>query len=194
MALYAYEALKGDGTRVRGVIDAPSTAGVKEHLKRQGLFPVSVTLATEGAQQSWWQWLNTRGVTTKEKILFTRQLSVLVRSGTPLLQALTLLVDQFEGRMRTVLVRIKDDIKEGAALADSLEKYPKIFDTIYVQLVRAGEASGRLEQILERLTDYLEKQDKLAKQVKGALVLPHDPIDSCCACNGGAFGLSWCPP
>ena len=63
----------------------------------------------------------------------------------PLLQALELLVDQFEGQLHTVLVTVKDDIKEGISFADALKKYPKIFDNIYVQLVRAGEASGKLK-------------------------------------------------
>ena len=67
--------------------------------------------------------------------------------------------------MRTILVRIKDDVKEGTSLADALSKYPKVFEKIYIQLVRAGEATGKLEVILQRLTTYLERREELSKKV-----------------------------
>lgn len=172
MALYSYEAFSKDGKRVHGVLDASSIARVKEQLAKQGLFPIKIEPAREEARYGLLRRLFMRGVTIKTKILFTKQFAILLKSGVPLLQAIELLIDQFEGRMRTILVAIKDDIKEGIALADALKKYPRVFETIYVQLVRAGEASGRLEVVLERLTDYLEKREALAKKVKGALQSP----------------------
>ena len=153
-------------------MDASSVAAVKEGLSKQGLFPTSITLATEAARYSWWQRLFMPSVTLKDKILFSKQLAVLLKAGTPVLQALELLIQQFEGRMRAMLVAIKDDVKGGSSLADALKKYPSVFDTIYVQLVRAGEASGRLEQVLDRLTDYLERRDALQKEVRNALIMP----------------------
>src|SRR5690606_17028468 len=78
----------------------------------------------------------------------------------------------FEGQMRTILVRIKDDIKEGTSLAEALSKYPATFEKIYVQLVRAGEATGKLETILQRLTQYLERREELSKKVSSAMQQP----------------------
>jgi type II secretory pathway component PulF len=88
------------------------------------------------------------------------------------LQAVELLTDQFEKQLRSMLVSIKDDLKQGSSLADALAKYPKTFDVIYLQLVRAGEASGQLELILDRLTQYMERQEEIAKKVSGALREP----------------------
>jgi type II secretory pathway component PulF len=172
MALYLYQGFSKDGKKVTGYLDASSVQGVRDQLAKQGLFPTSIVLAPTEARQSWWQWLSTRGISVKDKILFTRQLAILLKSGVPLLQAIELLIEQFTGTMHTVLIQIKDSIKEGQSLADALKRYPQIFDNIYVQLVRAGEASGKLEVILDRLTSYLERREALAKKVQGALRQP----------------------
>lgn len=172
MALYSYQAFSKEGKKVTGTIDAPTLASAREKLTAQGVYPISITLATAESTQSWWQRLFTPKVTVKERIIFTKQLAVLLKAGIPLLQSLELLVDQFEGTLRTVLIKVKDDLKEGSSLADALRKYPKVFDTIYVQLVRAGEASGKLETILERLTTYLERREAIAKRIKDALFMP----------------------
>lgn len=172
MALYSYQAFSKDGKKVNGQIDATSLQSVKESLVRQGLFPIKVELAKDQLKQTWYQRLFSRGIKIKDKILFTKQLAVLLKSGIPLLQALELLVDQFEGNLRTMLVTIKDEIKEGTSFADALNKYPKVFDNIYVQLVRAGEASGKLEVILERLTSYMERREQIRKRISSALQYP----------------------
>lgn len=169
MALYFYQAFAKDGKKVSGYIDAPSQQRVKEQLSKRGLFTVTITAASQESRLGFFARLFQRSVTVKEKILLTRQLMILLRSGVPLLQALELLTDQFTGLLRTILVRVKDDIKEGQSLADALRKYPNTFDTIYVQLVRAGEASGKLETILERLVSYMERREELRKQVSEAL-------------------------
>ncbi len=90
----------------------------------------------------------------------------------PILQAIELLIEQFEGGLKNMLVSIKDDVKEGTALADALAKYPKVFENLYIQLVRAGEATGKLEMILERLTVFLERREATAKKVSGAMQQP----------------------
>jgi type II secretory pathway component PulF len=172
MALYAYQAFSKDGKKVKGYVDAPSLQGAREQLTRTGIYPTTITLAPKEGQLSWWSRLFQRSVDAKSKIFFTKQLSVLLKAGIPLLQALDLLVEQTEGKLRTIVIDLKDNIKEGASLADSLSRHPKAFDNTYVQLVRAGEASGRLEFILDRLTNYLEKQQTLAKKIRGALTYP----------------------
>ncbi len=172
MAFYSYQAFSKEGKRVSGYLDAPSAEGVKEQLVRQGLFPIKIAPAQEESRKPWWKRLFAGSVSVKDKILFTRQFSVLLRSGVPLLQALELLSDQFEGPLQSILIAVKDEVKGGSSLADALAKYPKVFDTIYVQLVRAGEASGKLEMILERLISYMERREEIQKKVKNALRYP----------------------
>jgi len=172
MALYFYQAFSKDGKKVSGHIDALSTQSVKEQLAKQGIFPTKIIPATQKSQQSWWSRLFARGISTKDKILFTKQLAILLKSGVPLLQALELLVDHFSGSLHTMLVSIKDDLKEGSSFANALGKFPRTFGNIYVQLVRAGEASGNLEMILDRLTGFLEKRAAMAKRIRGALMYP----------------------
>ncbi len=172
MALYSYEAFSKDGKKVKGVIDATSQAAVREQLARQELYPISIYLATEEKRMGFFKRLMQGGVSLKEKILFTKQLSVLLKSGVPLLQALELLVDQFKGRLHSALIAIKDEVKGGKSLADAMERYPKVFDTIYVQLVRAGEASGKLDSILERLNEYLQRRETIKRRIRGAMQYP----------------------
>jgi len=173
MPLYAYEALSKDGKRSKGVIDATSLQGARQQLTAQGLYLVKLEpTREESAGVSIFKRLFAGKVTVKQKILFTKQLAILLRSGVPLLQAVDLLIEQFEGRLHTMLVTIRDELKEGIALATALQRYPSVFDNIYVQLVRAGEASGNLEVILERLTEFLERQETIAKRIKAALQYP----------------------
>lgn len=172
MALYSYEAFSKDGKKVQGVVDAPSAGALKEQLTRQGLFPTKIEATGGVSTAGFFKRLFEAKVTVKDKILFSKQLAILLKSGIPILQAIELLTEQFEGGMKNMLVRIKDDIKEGSSLADALNKYPKVFEKIYVQLVRAGEATGKLEKILERLTVYLERREQISKKVSGALQQP----------------------
>ncbi|MCX5925615.1 MAG: type II secretion system F family protein [Candidatus Dependentiae bacterium] len=172
MALYAYEAFSKGGKQVQGVLDASSLTSAKEQLSRQGLFPISIVAATQEARYGFFKRLFMRGVSVKDKIIFSKQLAILLKSGVPLLQAFELLIDQFKGRFQAILISIKDELKEGTSLADALIKYPKVFDTIYVQLVRAGEASGQLEAILERLNEYLERREVVKKKLKDAMFMP----------------------
>jgi len=172
MALYSYEAFSKDGKKVHGVIDAPSADALKEQLTRQGLFPIKIESTGGVSTAGFFARLFEAKITTKDKILFSKQLAILLKSGIPILQAIELLIEQFEGSMKNMLVSIKDDIKEGTSLADALSKYPKVFEKIYLQLVRAGEATGKLETILERLTVFLERRETISKKVSGALQQP----------------------
>ncbi len=172
MALYSYEAFTKDGKRIKGTIDASSIAAVKEQLGRQAAYPIVIALATEEARMGFFKRLLQRGISLKDKILFTKQLAVLLKAGVPLLQALELLIEQFKGRLHSVLVTIKDEVRGGISLADAMQKYPRAFDTIYVQLVKAGEASGKLDEILVRLTEYLERRETIKRRIRSALQYP----------------------
>jgi len=172
VALYAYQALNRDGKKVHGQLDAPSEYVVKEQLVKQGLYPIFVTESKEEQARFSLRQLFEKAVTPKEKVLFTKQLATLLKSGVPLLQSLELLIDQFDGRMKRIVIHLKDTIKEGGSLAQGLADYPRVFENIYVQLVRAGEASGRLEIVLDRLTDYLERRSTLNRRIKAAMRQP----------------------
>ena len=165
MALYVYEAFSREGKKLKGQLDAPSQGSARELLQRKGLLPISIMPAHQAAaKESFLQRFFSTSVPLKQKILFTKQLSVLLKSGIPLLQSIELLQDQFEGKMHRILISLKDGLKEGQSLADGLKNYPYVFDTIYIQLVRAGEASGKLELILQRLTQFLERRDELRRK------------------------------
>jgi type II secretory pathway component PulF len=172
MALYHYQALSKNGKRISGSIDATSLKSVQSQLISQGLFPIKVTQPDEARASFSFKSLFERKISIKEKIFFTKQLAVLLKAGIPLVDALSLLAEQSEGGLQKIVITLRDTIKEGKSLADGLAMYPKTFETIYVQLVKAGEASGRLEVVLERLTEYQEERDVLRKKVKGALTYP----------------------
>ncbi len=173
MALYYYKALSKDGKKVSGTLDAPSLSQVREMLVKRGLYPVTISASQEGSNfYKFFRDFFQKNFDSKDLIFFTKQLAVLLKAGVPLLQALELLVEQTEGQLRNIVIDLKDDIKEGKSLAEGLSKYPKIFSNTYVQLVKAGEASGKLESILERLTSYIERAESLRKKINGALTMP----------------------
>jgi len=172
MPLFHYESYSRRGAKVVGVLDAPSAQMAKDILRGQGLMPVKIIEASTTGAQSFWTSLFEKKVDLKTVVLFTKQLSVLLKSSVPLLQALELLIEQFDDPFRRMLVSIKDGVKSGEPLAKELAKYPKIFTNVYIQLVRAGEASGKLDIILLRLTEYLERSAETTKKVKKAMATP----------------------
>lgn len=174
MPLYQYDSFNKRGDRVTGTIDAATPQTAKDLLQGQGLLPVKIVeVIIDGAGQgAWYRDLFEKKVEPKMIILFTKQLSVLLKSAVPLLQSLELLVDQFDGKFRRILIKIKDGVKSGEPLAKELSRYPKLFSNVYVQLVRAGEASGKLDIILMRLTGYLERAENTKKSIKKAMSYP----------------------
>lgn len=171
MPLYKYESYNRRGKKVTGTIDAASQQAAITLLRGQGLMPINVG-ETAQEKASFWKSLFSKKIDIRTKVLFTKQLGVLLKSGVPLLQAIELLTEQFEGEFRRVLISIKDSVKAGESLAEQMGKYPRIFPNVYVQLVRAGEASGKLEVILNRLTSYLEKTEETQKKIKKAMAYP----------------------
>jgi type IV pilus assembly protein PilC len=114
-----------------------------------------------------------QGVSSKRVALFTRQFSVMLDAGLPLVQCLEILGDQEEHRtFREIIQKVRSDVEQGASLADSMKKHPKAFDDLYVNMIAAGEAGGILDIILQRLSVYIEKNVKLKSQVKSALIYP----------------------
>jgi type IV pilus assembly protein PilC len=112
-------------------------------------------------------------ISSKRVAIFTRQFSVMLDAGLPLVQCLEILGDQEENRaFQAMIKQVRTDVESGGSLADSMKKHPKVFDDLYVNMVAAGEAGGILDVILQRLSTYIEKVVKLKSQVKSALIYP----------------------
>lgn len=173
MPFYKYRALNKEGKSASGTLDATSLQEAKDILRSRGLMPIVVEISADSSvSTSFFSRFFERSVNSASRIRFTKQLSVLLRSGVPLLQSIELLADQFEGRLKRILLEIKERLQAGESFGNALASYPKVFSNIYVQLVRAGEASGKLEKILDRLNVYLEKSEETRKRLKKALTYP----------------------
>ena len=174
MPLYQYESYSRRGNQVSGTIDAASEQAAKEILQGQGLLPTKIWEVSGQEGQAGFSFKNLfeKKIDIYNVIIFTKQLGVLLKSSVPLLQSIELLIEQFEGAFQRILIRIKDGIKSGQPLAKELGRYPKVFSSVYIQLVRAGEASGKLDLILLRLTEYLETTEETKKKVKKAMSYP----------------------
>lgn len=172
MALYSYEALDGRGQKLRGNIDASSPAAAKQQLQAQGLYPITITSNGTAASTTLWGRLTARSVNRKDLILFTKQLSTLLRSGIPLVQSLELLIGQMTGTMKNIVVGLKDAVQQGQSLAAAMSQRADTFPNLYIQLIRAGEATGKLETILERLTEYLTREQEIEDRITAATRQP----------------------
>lgn len=173
MSIFKYQAFDYKGKSVSGDFEAFSEAEVRDKLRAQGLLVHKIYRVDSTA--SFFSQINNLfagGVTDKVLIQFTNQLSILLRSGVPLLEAMNLLMQQFDGYFKRIIGKIIEDLKEGVALADAMEKYPKVFSKVYVQLVRAGEASGSLEMVLDRMTSFLERNQQVSGAISKAMAKP----------------------
>lgn len=177
MPVYDYQALDAKGKTVSGIIDADGAQAARQKIRAMGSFPVSVKEITQGesakeTRKSVFQGLFNR-VTPAQVSLWTRQLATLTGAGFPLVTALTTLVSQTKAHGFTKLAaRIKDSIVEGNSFASALTLYPSVFTQIYINMVRAGETSGTLEIVLQRLADIMEKQQELKSRIQTAMAYP----------------------
>jgi general secretion pathway protein F len=172
MAVFEYKAIAKSGKAVRGIIDADSPAAARRMLREQDLYPTGVVegFAKEAASS------DQRGmapVSRRDVAITTRQLAVLLDAGTPLVEALGAIIEQVgNARLKKALYDVRAKVNEGSTLADGLGAHPRIFTELYVNMVRAGESSGALEQVLFRLVDILERQIKLKHRIASTLAYP----------------------
>ena len=153
-----------------GEIEAPDAASVEARMRQMGLEPIKVK---KKPREIHLKFPGSGGVQEKDLLVFTRQFSVMIDAGLPLVQALDIIGTQADNpAFRTVLMTVKTKVESGSTFADALAEHPKVFDTLFVQLVRAGEIGGILDTILQRLGAYIEKNSKLKRRVKGAMVYP----------------------
>ncbi|MFK7897510.1 MAG: type II secretion system F family protein [Myxococcota bacterium] len=171
MAIYLWNAQTRTGDKKAGELEAGNPEAVALHLKNMGLVPGKVKEKPKELGEIF-PFLAPK-VTINDLVVFTRQFAVMVDAGLPLVQCLQILSDQQENpTFKTALRAVKFDVESGSTFADALAKHPKIFDDLFVNLVSAGEVGGILDTILNRLAVQLEKQEKLRKQLKGAMVYP----------------------
>lgn len=170
MAFFWYQAFSKDGKKITGTLEAANQQVVRERLLSQNLYVISVILKTaEDSETNFLGGIFQQNVNLQDKIFFTKQLAILLKSGIALTDALNLMIDQSPGYMRPMVVKMRDELREGSSFAKVLEFYPKSFPPLYVQLVRAGEASGQMEKVLVRLADFLKQQDEFNKSVSDAV-------------------------
>jgi len=177
MPVFEYTALDINGKRVSDIIDAESGSGARQKLRQKKLFPVEIKEVHDRAkQQDTQESVFVRPfsrISSTEISIVTRQMATLVGAGFPLVSAIYALIPQTSSNaLKKVLSQIKDSIEEGNSFAGSLSRYPDLFSSIYINMVRAGETSGTLEIVLERLADITEKQQILRGKIKAALTYP----------------------
>jgi len=170
MPVYKYKAISEKGKSLQGVVDAESPKAATEKLKRQNIFLSSIREVKKGKTRRLFIF---KGISTAEVAVTTRQFSTLISAGFPLEASLVALSEQTEdARMSQVLTQVRDRISEGSSLASALREHPNVFSDLYINIVKAGEASGTLDIVLLRLSDFLEKQMALRSRVRSALVYP----------------------
>lgn len=170
MPVFSYTAIDSAGKKRTGIVDARSKSSAVGLLKEQTLYVVSLTEQKESGLE---KMLSFKGVPETEVVAFTRQLSTMISAGLPIARGLEVLADQTQNkRMKKVVLDTLRDVQGGASLSNSLAKYPAVFSQTYIALVKAGEASGKLEEILKRLADTLESQRDFKSRFKGAMIYP----------------------
>ncbi|HLB95551.1 MAG TPA: type II secretion system F family protein [Patescibacteria group bacterium] len=174
---FTYSAKTKAGKPQTGAVEAQNEAAAAKVLQEQGFYVLDLKkegkglLKTSGSKMTI-PFLGGR-VNLKDKIVFTKQLAMMIRSGLPMIDAFSTLQDQTENKYFSRLIReIGEEVRGGRPLSKTLEKYPNIFPKLYISIVSAGEKSGKLDEVLERLADELEKEYELISKIKAAVTYP----------------------
>lgn len=177
MASFNYKGKDTSGKPVSGTINASNEAEASSKLRAKRIKVSSVTKKKSAKGkfnlQEWWKVVNAKPIGTSEIAIFSRQFSTMINAGLPVLQCLSILSDQSDNyNMKKTLAALKDEIGSGGNLSDAMQKFPKIFDELYVNMIRSGELGGVLDVILERLSIYMEKAEALKRKIKSAMMYP----------------------
>lgn len=171
MPIFNWKGKTRQGTIKKGEMEAVSQDAVMAQLRSQMLVPVTVKLKPKNLGE-YFPFLKKK-IKTKELVIYTRQFATMIDAGLPLVQCLQILGDQQENpTFRNIIREVKKDVEQGSTFADALGKHDPPFDSLFVNLVAAGEIGGILDTIMNRLAVYLEKADALARKVRGAMVYP----------------------
>ena len=183
MPVFTYKAKTTAGLVMQGTIDAAEQKGAVEKLRGQKLVVLEIFEKSDGPLDKIKAMIkaNKKGkVTSKDLVLFSRQLSTLVGAGVPIVQSLGILETQAENpAFKDVLAAVKADIEAGLSISDALKKHPDAFPDLYTSMIKAGELGGILDTILERLTVYMESSEQLKAKVKSAMMYPAIVLSIC---------------
>ncbi|MCX5831158.1 MAG: type II secretion system inner membrane protein GspF [Deltaproteobacteria bacterium] len=176
MPIYEYLALDNGGSKIKGVVDAASAVAARQKLRDSSIYPVELN-ETESKGRGKSAPSGRSGLFGKVRLkdisIMTRQLSTLLSAGLPLVPSLTTLVSQTtHPQLKKTLARIKEEVNEGNSLAAGMSLFPQIFSPFYINMVKAGEASGMINLVLERLADFNESQQALRSKIRAALAYP----------------------
>jgi type IV pilus assembly protein PilC len=187
MAIFRYSAKDSTGRLISGVIEADSDAMVIDRLRDMGFFITSLERTVERTDV--FQYLQGLfGVGLKDLAIFSRQFATMVNSGLSLVRTMNILEQQTTNRrLREIIVQIRLDVEAGRPLSDAMAKHPKAFSSLYVNMVKAGETGGVLDEVLERVATYLEKEQALRAKIRSAMVYP---ILLTTAALGGLFFMT----
>ncbi len=173
MGAFEYTALDAAGKERKGVIEGDTAKHVRSLLREQSLLPVAISEVAEKEAKRQRSFSLLKGASTADLTLLTRQLATLVRAGLPLEESLLAVSQQTEKpRVQSILLGVRARVMEGHTLADGLAEFPRVFTEIYRAHVAAGEQSGHLDMVLERLADYTENREQMRGKVLGALLYP----------------------
>ncbi|MCX5712998.1 MAG: type II secretion system F family protein [Candidatus Omnitrophica bacterium] len=168
MMTFEYHAKDKNGSAVTGIIEANSEAEVAEALHKKQLVIVSVQPAKKKDMRA-----KDKKVKLDDLVIFSRQLATLIDSGIPLVQCLNILGEQVENKnFQEVVIKMRQDIEAGMSFCDALGSHPSVFSELFINMARAGEASGMLDDVLDRLAAYLEKQATLTRKIRSSLIYP----------------------
>ncbi len=193
MPTFQYEAMDHTGREVKDVIDAATQEEAQQLIRQKGFFVTKIAEKAKKAKQRGAKKGGRRRkkaftigrISTKQLCIFTRQLSTLQDAGLPILRSLKILEGQCKpGVLKNALQDIVEDIESGQTLSEACAKHPKAFDRLYCNMIKAGEAGGALEAILQRLADFKEKSQSLKRRIKSAMVYPIVVIFVACVIVG----------
>jgi general secretion pathway protein F len=173
MGAYAYTAIDAGGKERRGVIEGDTARHVRSQLRERQLLPVTIEEVAQQESRQNRSFSLLRGISAADVSLATRQLATLVRAGLPLEEALLAVSQQSERpRVQSILLGVRAKVMEGHTLATGLAEFPRVFPEIYRATVSAGEQSGHLDEVLERLAEYTESREVMRQKVMGAMLYP----------------------
>jgi general secretion pathway protein F len=177
MPVYEYKALDKNGKSRKGIVNADSSGAARKKLRSAGNYPIYIRESSSKARKKEGGRALSLSlfdrITSKELHIFTRQLATLLGAKIPLVQSLSSLITQTGNPVfKKIIAQIKESVNEGNTLTGAMAEHPKVFSNIYLNMIRAGEASGSLDIVLERLADFGEKQETLKGKLTAALIYP----------------------
>src|SRR5207237_628837 len=171
MAAFAYDAINAQGLEISGVIHAPDLTAAREQLQMRGLLPDSLLERTATGERG--PVSAFKKVKPKSLQVFARQFATMIAAGVSVVAALVTLEEQTEDKYLTeVIADVRSDVEGGVILSRALSRHPKVFNRLFVAMVEAGESSGTLDTVLDRIAVQIEKETQIKRRVKGAMVYP----------------------